>query len=130
MNSKKESSYNTVLKDFLRLIKYDIKDEINLLSYTTDFEIGLIDACTVVFGEKIRSVGCLFHFGQSIIRNFQASGMLKGEYRDYTNELYKKLIILPWLYENNDTIVNDTFNEFISKNKDKEYKKLLYNYFD
>ena len=56
--------------------------------------------------------------------------MLKGEYRDYTNELYKKLIIIPWLYENNDNIVNDTFNEFISKTKDKEYKKLLYNYFD
>ena len=63
MNSKKESSYIIVLKDFLRLIKYDIKDGINLLSYTTDFEIGLINACTLVFGEKIRSVGCLFHFG-------------------------------------------------------------------
>ena len=57
--------------------------------------------------------------------------MLKREYKDLTNSLYKKLIIIPWLYENNNNIVNDAFNEFITNNKDKDkkYDKLLYNYF-
>ena len=56
--------------------------------------------------------------------------MLKEKYKESTNHLYKKLILIPWLYEKNNNITEDIFNEVISNNKDEEYKKLLYSYFN
>ena len=92
--------------------------------------MALINACDIVFGNKIKAVGCLFHFGQALIRKFRTNGMLKEKYKESTNDLYKKLIIIPWLYEKNNGVVEDIFNEVINNNKDEEYKKLLYSYFN
>ena len=51
--------------------------------------------------------------------------MLKKEFKDNTNVLYKKLILIPWKYEFNNNIYNEIFDDFIKKKKDDKYEKLL-----
>ena len=66
MNNKKEIFCITALKDFLRLLKTNENKNLKLLSYTTDYELALINACDKVFRNTIKVVGCLFHFGQAL----------------------------------------------------------------
>ena len=130
LNNKSEISYIKAFLEFKNILTNYGKDNLALLSYTTDFEKALMNACEYVFGVDIKPVGCLFHFGQSLIRKMRKNGMFRDIYRDISDELYKSLILIPWLYHKNNNIVSETFSRFIEAQSDKEFKNLLNNYYN
>ena len=71
INNKSEIGYINAFNDFKNILTNKNNDEILIKTYTTDFESALINALTLVFGNKIRCVGCLFHYGQALIRAFR-----------------------------------------------------------
>lgn len=58
MEDKSEQSYEAVLREIRQLIPYV---DANLIM--TDFEIGLRNACSKVFGDA-HIAGCSFHYDQ------------------------------------------------------------------
>lgn len=81
LNSKTEENYNILFDEFFSILKH-YNPEFNLSPeiITTDFEKALLNSIEKKFPSSLRS-GCLFHFLQSQIRNFQLKGFLTKEHR-------------------------------------------------
>ena len=61
MNNKTQISYEIVLSTLYDIITEKNTVKLNVITISTDFENGLINACKNIF-KNIRHVGCLFHY--------------------------------------------------------------------
>ena len=63
------------------------------------------------------------------MRNIKSLGLYKKEYKLENDKLLKKLIEIPFLYYDNNNIIEDIFDEFINNNNsNKVYIQLLNNF--
>ena len=128
INNKNQLGYECVLKNFKDIITLGNKSKINIISYTTDFENALINAMKKNFS-SCRGIRCLFHYSQALMRNIKSFGLYKKEYKLESDKLLKKLIEIPFLYYDNNNIIEDIFDEFINNNNsNKVYIQLLNNF--
>lgn len=95
LNNKREKSYYIVLKYLYELIKFNLSVKLDLITYSTDFEPGLFNTCKKVFGENIRAVGYLFHFGQVVSNHLWKYGLFDNKYKDIAEIIYSSIIYLP-----------------------------------
>ena len=67
------------LKNYIdNIINYD-KNKIKFKTFTTDFELALFNAFIIVFDKdnKIKHIGCYFHYLQNIKKYLQKHGFTK-----------------------------------------------------
>ena len=104
INNKTQIGYELVSKNFEKIITLNNNIKHNIESYTTDFEISLINAMKKIFNSS-RGIGCLFHYSQALMRNLKTYGLYRKEYKNISDELLKKLIEIPFIYDNNNDII-------------------------
>ena len=61
INNKKEEGYKYLFSKIKYLLTLENEDELNLHTYTIDFEKALINASKEIFS-KIRQIGCYYHY--------------------------------------------------------------------
>ena len=61
IKNKTEAGYLELLSSIYNIITIEKTKNLKLESYTTDFEIGLMDALDKIF-PNVRKVGCFFHY--------------------------------------------------------------------
>ena len=82
LNNKTEEGYYdcfNYIKDYLYKLGKKYHSVLKIKTYTTDFEIGLYKAFDKVFNpeNKIKHIGCYFHFLQNIRKYLQKNGLTK-----------------------------------------------------
>ena len=125
INNKTEEGY---LDCFLYL-KYCIdkiviinkKELVHFTTFTTDFEIALINAFNKVFNKEknIRHIGCYFHYIQNIRKNTQKNGYTTKKNIEIYNSVMSLCKILPFKNMKNENLI-----KYIEKSLNK-YKNEL-----
>ena len=72
MNNKNEESYYKVFQSFKNIITLEGSKELELISYSTDYEIALSNALERLF-PKINHYGCYFHYSFNIGKNIKST---------------------------------------------------------
>jgi hypothetical protein len=112
VNNKKEESYDIIFNGIYNIITNNNKINLNLISITLDFEPGLINSIKKNF-DKVRIVGCLFHYSQAIQRKLRNIGFFKKQYKSIANDLLKEIIYIPWLYNKNKNVLCEIQNKYL-----------------
>ena len=125
INNKTQVGYVDVFKYLKYYIENLLKnrtEKYKFETFTTDFEIGLYEAFNKVFNtnNKIRHLGCYFHFLQNIRKYFQKKGLTKKKYENVYNNLINTCRNLPFNKYKNENLINKVKNnyEVIMKYKD------------
>ena len=93
LNNKTEEGYIDCfiyLKYYIdKLITKEKKEKVRFTTFTTDFEIALINAFNKIFNreKKIHHIGCYFHFLENIKKYLQKNGLTKKEYINIYNNI-------------------------------------------
>ena len=109
INNKTQNGYLKVFSEFKRIITLEETVSLNLKSISTDFEIGIINSIKILF-PKIRHVGCLFHYVQSIYRNMRALNLINNNFNH--NSLLKELSSIPFRIEKEKNITTSIYNKY------------------
>ena len=100
--------------------------EIKLETITVDFETALINALREIF-KNIKIIGCYFHYMQALDRNARKLGFYKEKNRDLLNIL-KDLGKFPFLFTNDNDIIDNYFKYIKKENKNSEYYNNILDY--
>ena len=125
INNKTEEGYLDCflyLKYYIdKLIFINKKELLRFTTFTTDFEIALINAFNKVFNKEknIRHIGCYFHYLQNIRKYMQKNGYTKKKYIEIYNTVMSLCKILPFK-----KIKNEDLIKYIEKSLNK-YKNEL-----
>ena len=65
INNKNEAGYLELFRSIYNIITLEKTKDLHLKSYTTDFEIGLINALKIIF-PNVTSVGCFYHYTRAL----------------------------------------------------------------
>ena len=117
MNNKSQKSYELVLKKLYNIITFEDSKALKLISITSDFEKGLINAIKTVF-KKTRHVGCFFHYVKNVRLNMLKIGLLSDDVKNISVNLLNRLAQIPFFINNNIEIIKEIF---------KEYDKIYHN---
>ena len=127
INNKKQEGYKYLFKKILDILTLENTSNKKILSYTIDFEKGLINATRYIFGE-IRQIGCYYHYCRNIREEIRDLGLLKIEdLMDNTKSLLEDLYILPFTYYKDESIFNKIKEKYLKISK--EYIDFL-NYYN
>ena len=65
INNKKENGYEYLFNKIYNIITIENTKNINLKSFTVDFESGLINAAKKLF-KNTRCIGCFYHYTRAL----------------------------------------------------------------
>lgn len=74
LRRKDRDTYNKAFEELIKIL--NPRDELNLKSVFSDFEIALQQSFFKILGQNIKIKGCWFHFNQAIIRKLISLGLL------------------------------------------------------
>ena len=105
------------IKNYIN-ISSNINDNIRAKTFTTDFEVGLINAFNFVFNKKnnISHIGCYFHFLQNIRKYLQKHGFTCDKYTHVYNLVMNICKTLPCISLKGDKLENyikEKFKKYI-----------------
>ncbi len=95
INSKNARLYDLVLQNFKFLLSTDKKFDFNKISFTCDFEPGIINSIKNIFPSS-KITGCLFHFKKRLFDKSRELGILKKITKESIKGLIKVLGKLCW----------------------------------
>ena len=122
MNNKNEKSYELVFKNLLNIITMDNSIDLKIISITTDFEKGILNAVKTVF-KNIRYVGCMFHYIKNLRLNLLKIGLINNEISNLTKELLINLGTISFKINDNPNIIEEIFKRFETQYKGTDYIK-------
>ena len=122
INNKTEAGYLELLSSIYNIITIEKTKNIKLESYTTDFEIGLMNALDKIF-PNVRKVGCFFHFTRALRDKMKKLGLLTKEKAEESKKMLKEFFELPYSFEKDLTIIDTLCNKY------NEYCPSFVNYF-
>ena len=125
INNKKEEGYYILFKKIYYILSIEETKDLLLKSYTTDFEIGLINALSKIFQNR-RAVGCFYHYTRALRDKARELGLLHKDLETQTKNLLNVLYLAPFRYNNDKNLLNSTCE--IYKEKGDNYKNYI-NYF-
>ena len=70
LNNKKELSYIKVLRTLKNIITLENTINLNLISYSSDYEMALSNSLERIF-PHIRHIGCYYHYCDNIVDNIK-----------------------------------------------------------
>ena len=98
------------------MLTLENEDELNLQTYTIDFEKALINPSKEIFG-NIRQMGCYYHYCRNVrakaVEYKLFNSFIKVLFNELINELYK----LPFIYQKNNNYIDILKKAFIQENK-------------
>ena len=124
MNNKNEKSYELVFKSLLKIITIDNSIDLKIITITTNFEKGILNAVKTTF-KNIRHVGCMFHYIKNIRLNLLKIGLINNEIVELSDELLKNLGTNPFKINDNPNIIVEIFNQFETQYKETDYFNIL-----
>ena len=100
INNKTKVGYTHIFKDLYEYInnyEKEIKNKLNWKSWTSDFEIALINSFNEVFEEyNIEHHGCFFHFMKNCYKKLRSKGYASVDKKEQLKILLKFTISLPF----------------------------------
>ena len=76
INNKKKEGYINLFKKIKDIITLGNAKELSFLTYSVDYEIGLLETCQNLF-EKQRGVGCYYHYCKNLYNKAKKLGLMK-----------------------------------------------------
>ena len=115
INNKKYEGYIYLFEKINFLITVENTIELNLVSYSIDFEKALINATNKVFKNK-RQVGCFYHYCRNIRERAVEMGLFKKINKDEANNFLNEFYKMPFLFYQNNKILDDIKLNYSKKN--------------
>ena len=115
INNSKYEGYKYLFEKIKFLLTLESSRNLNLVSYSIDFEKALIKATTKVFN-NIRQVGCFYHYcrnlrEKAIDLGFRITGKNKED-TEFLNEFYK----MPFIFYKNKNILEELKKKIFKTN--------------
>lgn len=114
INNKTEVGYKYMLNILFNILTNENTLELNLKSITTDFEFGLINAINDVF-PNIKQIGCFYHFSRALCEKAKILKLNDSKNIDNTEQIIKKLLSLPYKYNDNKNYIDNIFSKYGDK---------------
>ena len=80
-------------------------------SYTTDFEIGLINALKNIFPKAV-AIGCFYHYTRSLANKLKNMNLFSKKNKSVSRNLLKDLYKLPYIYAFNKSCIENLFSKY------------------
>ena len=80
-------------------------------SYTTDFEIGLINALKTIFPKAV-SIGCFYHYTRALAEKLKKMNLYNKKTKLVSRNLLNDLYKLPYIYAFNKNSIDDIFSQY------------------
>ena len=133
-NNKKEKGYEFLFNKIYEIITVNNTINLNLKSYTVDFESGLINATKKIL-QKVRCIGFYYHNTRAIKEEAREMKLLTPDKYEKTEELLKELYTAPFIYYKDKNYINSICIKFEKNYKFLEnyiayYKKQWFKYFE
>ena len=125
INNKKKEGYLNLFKKIKDIITLENTKELSLLTYSVDYEIGLLETCQNLF-EKKRGVGCYYHYCKNLYNKAKKLGLMKTEFHDETKIMLEYFYKIPFIIQK--IKINEYLDKIYKKYKDIKYLKLNENY--
>ena len=111
INNKKEAGYLELFRSIYNIITLENTKELNLKSYTTDFEIGLINALKIIF-PKAEAIGCFYHYTRALAEKLKNMNLFSKKNKLVSRNLLKDLYKLPYIYAFNKKCIENLFSKY------------------
>ena len=124
LNNKKEKSYIKVLINLKSIITLENTLNLKLITYSSDYEISLSNALERIF-PHIRHIGCYYHYCDNILDNIKNKITSCNEvniitkFKEEIKKLKTDILTVPFKYQNNNIIIDNTFNTYTNEIYDK-----------
>ena len=105
IKNKKEEGYNILFNKIHNILTINESKELNLISYTTHFEKGLINSLSKIF-KNLRSVGCNYHYKREIREKVREYDLFNEKTEKNTKELLRILYKAPFSIIEDKNILN------------------------
>ena len=122
INNKTENGYKNLFKSIFEIITIENSKDLKLESYSTDFEVGLMNALEEVFPNK-RKIGCFFHYTRALREKMKKLGLLTKEKLEKSKEILNEFFLLPYTIDDELTSLDNICNKY------EEYSISFINYF-
>ena len=114
INNKKEEGYNILFKKINNILTIEETKELKLISYTTDFEKGLINSLSNIF-KNSRAVGCYYHYTRTIREKAREYELFNKANENTAKELLTILYKAPFTIIKNKNILTETCEKYSEK---------------
>ena len=84
------------MKKIKDIITLENTKKLSLLTYSVDYEIGLLETCQNLF-EKQRGVGCYYHYCKNLYNKAKKFGLMKTEINEETKIMLECLYKIPFI---------------------------------
>ncbi len=125
LNNKTEKGYYLALSNLKKIIKLDNNVNLNMISYTTDYEKALYNALELLF-PNIRRIGCYFHYSYNLRKKLKEYNLFTEEYIKISEEMLKELLQIPFKIQNDTNIIDTVFNKYEKYENINNFKKYFY----
>ena len=99
-NKNNEAGYLKLFTPIYKIITLENTKELNLKSFTTDFETGLINALKTIFPNTI-SLGCFYHYTRALAEKIKKMNLYNKKHKLVSRKLLNDLYKLPYIYAYN-----------------------------
>ena len=118
--------YLELFTSIYKIITLENTKELNLKSFTTDFENGLINALKTIFPNDI-SVGCFYHYTRALAEKIKKMNFYNKKHKLVSRKLLNDLYKLPYIYAYNKNCIEEIFSKY--PNKYIEFRNIFENFF-
>ena len=87
-----------LFKSIKDIITLDNSKELLLLSYSVDYEIGLLKTCQMIFPNQ-RGVGCYYHYCKNLYNKAKKLGLMKNALIDETKKILEIFYKIPFIIQ-------------------------------
>ena len=133
INNKKYEGYLYMFKRIKSILTIEDTENLGLESYTLDFETALQKTFSEIFPLK-RCVGCYYHYCRNLREKAREYNLLNKEHTEESNKMLKELYKAPFIYNDNNQIIQEIKDNYYKKNHNYKdfldyYEKQWANYF-
>ena len=114
INNKTLEGYLELFKKIKSIITIENSKKLELESYSTDFEIALINALGIIF-KDVKQIGCYFHYCKNI-RKKGIKYKLINKKNTKNNVLINELYILPYKYKGDKSNIKEIYSKYTNEN--------------
>ena len=79
--------------------------------YTTNFEIGLINALKIIFPKAV-VIGCFYHYTRALAEKLKNMNLVSKKNKLVSRNLLKDLYKLPYIYAFNKKCIENLFSKY------------------
>ena len=114
INNKKEEGYYLLFKKIYDILTIEGTKELKLKTYTTDFELALLNSLEKVFIGK-RRIGCFFHYTLALRDKAVEMRLFSKNLKYSTKALLHDLYKAPFIIIKDKNYINSVCEKYLDK---------------